>query len=133
MSARLLIFGAIVVAVLGSWGMAYRMGQTSARRECKAAEIQRQLEIVQADLDRQRQAAAAAERTAEELRNAETQNEGKIDDLERELAATRAVEEAAPAPVATEPVNGKCPPPPRVRSGGATADDLRRLRQFGPD
>lgn len=130
---RLAILAAAVLALLGSWGIAFRMGQVDARGECKAAEIERRLEIVQADLDRQRLAAAAAERTAEELRNAETQNEGKIDDLERELAVARAAEDAAPAPVATEPVNGKCPPPPRVRDLGATRDDLRRLRQFGPD
>ena len=131
---RLAIFGAIVVALLGAFGVTYRIGQTGARAECNAAAIQAELDVAHADLREARRSAADAEKRAAALDAQSRQNTEKLDELERELIARDAANDAAPEPepvAAPLPVDGKCPAPPRVRPHGAYRvddADVGRLR-----
>jgi hypothetical protein len=141
---RIAIIVAAVFAVLASYGVTYRAGVNSARGECNAAAIQAQLDAARIDLEGARRAAAEEAKQSNELRASAEQTEGKLNELETDLRNEKAKADAALAGPASDqpssepaPSGARCPPQPRGRApvdrGGASSDDLRRLRTFGPD
>lgn len=137
---RIAIIVAAVFAVIASYGVTYRAGVNSARGECNAAALQAQLDAARIDLEASRRAAAEEAKQSRALRENAEQTEGKLNELENDLRKAKDEADSAAA-VSDQPASqpaqpgAQCPPAARgpVDRGGATADDLRRLRTFGPD